>query len=524
MKPICKSELDHYTSKDLKSLAVQQSEQICMASKTIESLEHQIEYLLRKSKSEDQLFVAAELKKLQSLHFGRSSEKRPRDKNEGDIFSSNEDKPNSQEKAKDKKPSESKNKKGKGNSSKRSADAKVADHIEREDHLHRCEESAIREQSLTEWKGQFETSELIAVKPTQIIVQVHKRQKYLTPDGSIVTAPGPLKLREGSRYSIDFCVSTGVNKYQYHLPIERQVKMLKNQGLEVTSQTLFNQVEYISWLLEGSFMKHLNKDISQSRVNEADDTTWGRFTKSSPKSNEKYYLWGVKNQRSIVYNVFNSRSQRVAKSFLSHLQGFLITDAHNAFNVLESKNLVLAADWCHVRRRFIWAESDFADETRVFLDLIGELFNIEHELKGKSLEEIALARQRRSAKIIEAIEFNLHNCVHLPSSSLGKAISYALGIWDRLLVFLSHPEVQISTNGIERAMRGPAVGRKNHFGSNNLRTAKSAAVWYSLTETCKLNGTNTRAYLIYVIKSILMKASYQMPWEWREPESTAAKL
>lgn len=36
----------------------------------------------------------------------------------------------------------------------------------------------------------------------------------------IITAKGAAKIKKGSRYSIDFCVSTAVDKFSYHLPLE----------------------------------------------------------------------------------------------------------------------------------------------------------------------------------------------------------------------------------------------------------------------------------------------------------------
>ncbi len=59
-------------------------------------------------------------------------------------------------------------------------------------------------------KDQFETSTVITIVPTQFILEIHKRQKYITegevfPENRLIlAAPGPFKLSEGSRYSIDF--------------------------------------------------------------------------------------------------------------------------------------------------------------------------------------------------------------------------------------------------------------------------------------------------------------------------------
>ncbi len=83
----------------------------------------------------------------------------------------------------------------------------------------------------------------------------------------------------------------------------------------------------------------------------------------------------------------------------------------------------------------------------------------------------------------------------LPRCSLGKAIAYTSGLWPGLVRFLANPKIPLDTNGIERALRGVAVGRKNHYGSRSERGTGVAALFYSLIESAKLAGVEPRAYL-----------------------------
>jgi hypothetical protein len=47
----------------------------------------------------------------------------------------------------------------------------------------------------------------------------------------------------------------------------------------------------------------------------------------------------------------------------------------------------------------------------------------------------------------------------LSKSKLGEAVDYALGQWPRLLLFLEHAEIELSTNLVENSIRPVAVGR-----------------------------------------------------------------
>ena len=99
-------------------------------------------------------------------------------------------------------------------------------------------------------------------------------------------------------------------------------------------------------------------------------------------------------------------------------------------------------------------------------------------------------------------------------------MAYTNKFWPGLIVFLTDPLVPLSTNDVERSLRGPAVGRKNHYGSKSLGTAKIAAIWYSVIETCRRNGVNPSEYISKTIEAILTKQPYQMPWEWRNNPAT----
>ena len=83
----------------------------------------------------------------------------------------------------------------------------------------------------------------------------------------------------------------------------------------------------------------------------------------------------------------------------------------------------------------------------------------------------------------------------LPLPLLRKAIAYTSDLWPGLVRFLADPKIPLDTNGVERAIRGVAVGRKNHYGSRSERGTRVAALSYSLIESAKLAGVGPRAYL-----------------------------
>ncbi len=59
-------------------------------------------------------------------------------------------------------------------------------------------------------------------------------------------------------------------------------------------------------------------------------------------------------------------------------------------------------------------------------------------------------------------------------------------LWDKLLVFTRHAQIQPDNNLIENTIRPIAVGRKNYLFAGSHPAAQYAAMMYSFLSTCKI--------------------------------------
>ena len=75
--------------------------------------------------------------------------------------------------------------------------------------------------------------------------------------------------------------------------------------------------------------------------------------------------------------------------------------------------------------------------------------------------------------------------------------------WVGLTRFLDDPRIPLDNNAAERALRGPVVGRKNHYGSKSVRGTEVAALFYTLCETATLTGVDPHAYLLHAVDAAL---------------------
>lgn len=93
----------------------------------------------------------------------------------------------------------------------------------------------------------------------------------------------------------------------------------------------------------------------------------------------------------------------------------------------------------------------------------------------------------------------------LPSSPIGKAISYALSLWDYMHYYTLHGHLQIDNNEIENAIRPIALGRKNYLFAGTHGAAQNAAMVYSLFATCKKHNVNPQEWLTDVLHKLMTR-------------------
>jgi transposase len=76
-----------------------------------------------------------------------------------------------------------------------------------------------------------------------------------------------------------------------------------------------------------------------------------------------------------------------------------------------------------------------------------------------------------------------------------KALASLQEHWAGLTRFVDDRRIPLDNNASERAARGPAVGRKNYYGSGALWSGRLAAMLFSLFATVHRCGVNPRLWL-----------------------------
>jgi transposase len=351
----------------------------------------------------------------------------------------------------------------------------------------------------------------------QFVLKKIKRKKACCEcHRTIITAPCPPKLFEGARYSIDFALAVVVSKYLDHQPLERQVRIMRREGLEVESQTLWDYSWAVAQLLRPAHARLLTHLLTKPALG-ADETWWRMMAAKGKRAGgdgKDWWMWSVCADDAVYYELRDSRSGKVAEELLSQYEGTVMCDGYSAYGSVEKQaRFKLAHCWAHVRRKFF--ELGETSDAKQVLDYIDELFAIEAMPPtgppGSQLRQ--KLRTERSTVIVKNIEQWALQVRALPQTPLRKAVEYMGNLWTGLTRFLHDADIPLSNNHTERALRGPVIGRKNFYGSRSKRGAEAAAILYSLCESAKLAGVEPNAYLRRAVLAALDQQPIPLPHE-----------
>jgi transposase len=355
-----------------------------------------------------------------------------------------------------------------------------------------------------------ETSEgQLEILPQRFYAAVHVRYKYgcytcqSIKMGPKEPAPIPKALAGAS-----VLTEVLINKYQYHLPLYRQSKMMASLGVTVPDNTLGN------WVMQmgASFIKLYDafwSVILSSGYLQVDETPVKVL-----RPEKKGYLWSYfapwVGKGLIVFELSLTRSAEVAEKRLASFKGLLQTDGYNGYQGLRKREDIEGLGCItHARRKFSEVvkitknKQGIAAEALVRLQPLYEL-----EARMREREYSFHTRKRLRQKIAWPMlkEFGIWLKKTKPSvppkSQLAKAIQYSLTQWPYLVKYLRHGQAEIDTNWVEGEIRNIAIGKKNWMFIGNKNSGQVHAFFYSLILSAILNKLNPRLYLHYLITKV----------------------
>jgi transposase len=303
---------------------------------------------------------------------------------------------------------------------------------------------------------------------------------------------------------------------------------MAREGINISRQTL------CQWIIRaGKTLKPLYDEMLAQVLKSGnifyDETPVDMLDPGKGKTH-KAYMWVIVGGKAAdpgyrIYDFCTDRCHYNAAELLKNYHDVLHSDKYGAYEVLANKKqFTWCPCWAHIRRYFFEAESGDPPFRNWVLRQIRYLFMLEKVAWGRSEEERLRIRQEKEVPIIDsliaAIKARLTNGKFLPKSNFRKALGYFCGLIPYLKNYTQHAWARLDNNVAERAVRPITIGRKNWLFVGNEHGGESAAVFFSLIQSCRAFNVNPREYLEDVMRRLkdhpFSKLHELLPDQWQK--------
>jgi transposase len=358
----------------------------------------------------------------------------------------------------------------------------------------------------------YDQSEQLDVEPAKYFVLVTKREKRACRhcgQAGVAAAPVPARIIDKSLVSDRVIIDTVVAKYSDHLPLYRQSAMLEREtGIELSRATLDGWVMRVGELLV-PLAAAMGRELIRGSYIQADETPVDVQMHDRRGKNHQAYLWQYgRPGGSVIFDFRLGRGREGPKQFLGKFEGILQTDGYIAYEHVGGPKMVHVGCWAHARRHFFDAVKLNPEDliATAIVRRMDELFGVDAEARAQNLDHAArhALRLERAKPVLDLLkpEIEAARAQSLPSSTLGKAVTYTLALWPKLTRFLEYPEVELSNNLAENSMRPVALGRKNWIHLGSPQAGPKVAAILSIIESCRRLKIAVRDYLSSVLPGL----------------------
>jgi transposase len=375
-----------------------------------------------------------------------------------------------------------------------------------------------------------EVSERYHYEPPKVWVERHVRPKFCCSKchEGVHIAPCPVTILPKSNASASLLAALITGKFVDGMPIYRVCQQLQRQDVRLSPGTAGSWVNAVGEAALPLINLMHEELLAQPFVQM--DETYLQVLKSEKAPATDHYMVvraaGPPGRRIILFTYEPSRTVETLKSLLIGPQGpytgKLLTDGLELYDMV-AEALSLTHLGCLQHCRTYYHKAAKVSElpsgrnlARVAIeDYIGKVYAVERHIKelreGRersggmlSLDAVLKIRKERSAPVMGAFKEWADNLLPgvPPTSALGKALSYTLKQWPKLVRHLEHPEVPVDNNYLENQIRPFAQGRRAWLFAHNPYGAASSANLYSLVACARVNGLEPYAYLLHLLEEL----------------------
>jgi len=356
-------------------------------------------------------------------------------------------------------------------------------------------------------------SEVVERRPASLVVVRIIRGKYarkddpetdsieaqladMTPESpAVVIAPPPERPLERGLAGPGLLASTIVQRWQDHLPLNRQESIYAREGLPLARQTICDWHLKLADLVE-PLVDAMMADAFTSPYLCTDAT--GVLVQAKEQCRRSHFWVLVAPEKHVLYRYTAKHNSQAVDRLLAGYEGYLVADAHVVYDHLYANGKVIEVGcWAHARRYFFKALGSEPKLARHALGLMKQLFKIEKKLAKSSRKKRKSVRQKLSVPLVDAFYTWADEQAEdaLDGSPLAAALTYARNQRGALRRFLEDGRLPLHNNISERALRREAVGRRNWTFLGSDEGGRVNTLFVSLLASCQMHGIEPLGYL-----------------------------
>jgi transposase len=326
---------------------------------------------------------------------------------------------------------------------------------------------------------------------------------------TVTAAPAPKLIPKGL-LGVSVWVEILLDKFAGHRPTERLLLQWRLLGLDVAAGTVAGGLQRLEPLFQPLYDALLLRN-AQSAFAQADETRWMVFIDLEGKTGYRWWLWVFLGTDTVAFRLDPTRSHEVPEGhFPADARVVLMVDRYSAYKAMAQVklgNVVLVFCWSHVRRDFVTVGKGWPEHKEwalAWLRRIRDLYR-DHRRRQSAPANSAEATVADAALRATVAAMQTQTVAELADPTLPtpcrKVLTSLEEHWAGLTRFLDDARIPLDNNASERQARGPALGRKNYYGSGALWSGRLAAMLFSLFATLTMAEINIRTWLGQFLES-----------------------
>lgn len=234
--------------------------------------------------------------------------------------------------------------------------------------------------------------------------------------------------------------------------------------------------------------QQLVEEVKNSGLLNIDETSW-------KEGGKPLWLWVFSTKEGVLY-IIGDRSRRIIENLLGLVfAGWIMSDGYKVYR--NYKNRLRC--WAHLLRKARGLYQSLDKDAQLFgkqvLDILNTLMDAVYKARERPGEDL-VEKYKELLDEFKMLCEKYRESEHEKTSALAKEF---LNDWDAIFCVLAHPELPLTNNEAERALRHWVILRKICYGTRTRQGSRVFTVLASIIDTCRKRNISPWKYLARVI-------------------------